>query len=195
MPASTCSLPRRSTAIIEVTQATANNDPTANWDNLPIGIYELRELAANDGVTTDEWWVMVSNFQWTGGPEDPTHPRAEALATSSVANAIVLDGTYQIVRTDDADAVLVGNLREIRYTSIRGTRIDTLYPEELANTVVIEWTLRDARDPTKVLGSGEASGTSQLFVSANLQTARNNALPEALDRASEALVSRLANGY
>ena len=28
-----------------------------------------------------------------------------------------------------------------------------------------------------------------------LQTARNNALPEALERAGEALVSRIANGY
>jgi hypothetical protein len=55
--------------------------------------------------------------------------------------------------------------------------------------------LRDARDPTKILASGKSSGSSQLFVSENLQTARNNALPEALERAGEALVSTLANGY
>ena len=79
--------------------------------------------------------------------------------------------------------------------AIRGTRQDSLFPEELANTVTLRWTLRDARDPTKVLATGSSKGTSQLFVSANLQTARNNALPEALERASEALVSRIANGY
>jgi hypothetical protein len=73
--------------------------------------------------------------------------------------------------------------------------LDTLFPEELANTVTLDWTLRDAKDPTKVLASGESSGTSQLFVSPNLQTARNNALPEALERAGNALVSRLSNGY
>jgi hypothetical protein len=123
------------------------------------------------------------------------HPRAEALATSSVANAIVQDGTYQISTLDQADAVLEGNLAEIKYTAIRGTRLDTLLPEELTNTVTLNWTLRDARDPTKVLASGVSSGTSQLFVSANLQTARNNALPEALERAGEALVSRISNGY
>ena len=70
-----------------------------------------------------------------------------------------------------------------------------LLPEELGNTVHIDWTLREAKDPTKILASGKSSGKSQLFVSSNLQTARNNALPEALERAGENLVSRLANGY
>lgn len=123
------------------------------------------------------------------------HPRAEAVATSAVANALVQDGTYRIGTLDKADAILEGDLREIRYSTIRGTRLDTLLPEELSNTATINWTLRDARDPTKVLASGVSSGTSQLFVSSNLQTARNNALPEALERAGEALVSKLANGY
>ena len=57
------------------------------------------------------------------------------------------------------------------------------------------WTLRDARNPTKILASGSSTGSSQLFVSSNLQTARNNALPEALAHAGEALVSRISNGF
>ena len=122
-------------------------------------------------------------------------PRAEALATSAVANAIVQDGTYRIGKVDNADAILEGNLRNIKYSTIRGTRLDTLLPEELRNTVTIEWELRDARNPTKVLASGSSSGSSQLFAGSNLQTARNNALPEAFERAGEALVSRLANGF
>lgn len=126
---------------------------------------------------------------------DTQHPRASALATSAVTNALVQDGTYRISTTDKADAVLEGTLKRIKYRQIRGTRRDSLFPEELANTINIEWTLRDAKDPTKVLAKGKSEGTSQLFVSANLQTARNNALPEALDRASEALVSQIANGY
>ncbi len=124
-----------------------------------------------------------------------THPRAEALATSAVAAAFIQDGTYRIGGGDHCDAVLEGDLRGITYKTIRGRRYNTLAPEELANTVTLKWTLRDAKDPTKVLASGTSSGTSQLFVSANLQTAKNNALPQALERAGVALVSRLANGY
>jgi hypothetical protein len=123
------------------------------------------------------------------------HPRAEVIATSAVANAFVQDGTYRITQSDQCDAVLEGNLREIKYSTIRGTRLDTLRPEELENTVTIEWKLLDGKDRTKILASGKSSGSSQLFASSNLQTARNSALPEALEHAGEALVSRLADGY
>jgi hypothetical protein len=123
------------------------------------------------------------------------HPRAEALATSAVASAFMLDGTYQLTDLDSADAVLEGNLRSIKYSSIRGSRLDTLLPEELNNTVRLDWKLKDAKDPTKILASGSSEGKSQLFVDSNLQTARNNALPDALERAGEQLVSTLANGY
>jgi Lipopolysaccharide-assembly len=123
------------------------------------------------------------------------HPRAEAIATSAVINALVQDGSYQIAKSEKADAVLEANLREIKYSTIRGTRLDTLLPEELNNTVMIDWKLLDAKDRTKVLASGKSEGSSQLFVSSNLQTARNAALPEACERAGESLVSVLANGY
>ena len=123
------------------------------------------------------------------------HPRAEALATSAVANAVVQDGTYRLTSVDRADAVLEGKLSSISYSAITNNRFDTLKPEELANTVTIQWTLRDARNPTRVLASGVASGSSQFSVAANLQTARNDALPDALERAGVSLVSSLANGY
>lgn len=123
------------------------------------------------------------------------HPRAETLATSAVTDALSTDGTYRLSVRDDADAVLEGRVSEIRYTAIRGSRLDTLLPEELANHVTILWTLRDARDPMKILASGTSTGKSQLFVASNLQTARNNALPEAMERAAQELVARLSNGF
>jgi Lipopolysaccharide-assembly len=121
------------------------------------------------------------------------HPKAEVIATSAVINAFIQDGTYKIAKSDQADAVLKAKFREIKYSTIRGTRLDTLLPEELSNTVTIEWELLDAKDPTKVLASGKSSGNSQLFASSNLQTARNSALPEACERAGEAMVSRLSS--
>jgi hypothetical protein len=123
------------------------------------------------------------------------HVRAGALATSAVAAAFVQDGTYRVANIDDCDAVLEGDVHSIRYRNVRGSRLDTLAPEELANTATLRWTLRDSKNPTKVLASGSAEGASMLFVSDNLQTAKNNALPEALERAGVALVSQLANGY
>lgn len=126
---------------------------------------------------------------------DTLHPRAEALATSAAADAFVLDGTYRIGTRDSADAVLEGTVAEIDYAQIRSARLDTLRPLELQNTITLTWVLRDGSDPNKVLATGSSTGASRFFVDSNLQTARNNSLPDALQRACEAMVSRLANGY
>lgn len=134
--------------------------------------------------------ISVSMFR-----NDTLHPRAEAIATSAVADAVVQDGTYRIGRPGEVDAVLEGTVRSIDYSSLRSQRFNTLRPEELTNTVRIQWVLRDAKDRKKILASGHSVGRSQLFASANLQTARNNALPEACEQAGEDLVSQLANGY
>jgi len=123
------------------------------------------------------------------------HPRAEALVTSAVANAVVQDGTYRIADRGQADAILEGTLESIEYSSIRGSRLDNLQSLELANRVTLNWKVIDAKNPLKLLASGKSIGTSQLFVSSNLQTAKNNALPEAAERAGEALVSILSNDY
>ena len=126
---------------------------------------------------------------------DTLHPRAEALATSAVTDAIVLDGTYRITNFDKADAVLEGTVHTIDYMALRSTRLDTLRPDELQNTVTLTWKLTDAQDRTKVLASGLSTGSSRFFVDSNLQTSRNNALPDALERASTSLVSRISNGF
>lgn len=41
--------------------------------------YRISRALADDGVTINEWWVLMSNFQWTGAAADPEHPRAESL--------------------------------------------------------------------------------------------------------------------
>ncbi len=123
------------------------------------------------------------------------HPRAEAVATSAVTSQLLQDGTYRIASAGNADAILEGTIHRIQYTQLRATRLDTLRPEELQNTVTLVWVLKDARDPTKILASGSTTGSSRFFVDGNLQTSRNNALPDAMERAGEALVSTLANGF
>lgn len=145
---------------------------------------------AKPAVLRDVQTISVPMFA-----NDTLHPRAEAIATSTVTEAIIEDGTYRLATSGDADAVLEGAIQEIDYAQIRSARLDTLRPEELQNTVTLRWTLRDAADPAKVLATGTSLGTSRFFVDSNLQTSRNNALPDALQRASEDLVSRLANGF
>lgn len=145
---------------------------------------------AKPAVLADVHTIAVPMFA-----NDTLHPRAEAIATSAATDAFVQDGTYRLANPDHADAILNGTVAGIDYTQLRVTRLDTLRPEELQNSVTIHWTLRDGSDPTRVLATGSSVGSSRFFVDSNLQTSRNNALPDALQRASEAMVSRLANGF
>lgn len=123
------------------------------------------------------------------------HPRAEALATSAATESIIEDGTYRLASSTSADAILEGTVYRIQYTQLRATRLDTLRPEELQNTVTLNWILRDATDSSSILARGSSTGTSRFFVDSNLQTSRNNSLPDALQRASDDMVSQLANGF
>ncbi len=123
------------------------------------------------------------------------HPRAEAIATSAVNDAFVQDGTYRLSNRENADAVLEGRIGGIDYSTLRSSRLDSFVAEELTNTVRIDWILKDASDPTRTLASGSSEGFSSFFVDSNLQTARQNALPDAFERAAQSLVSRLASGY
>lgn len=147
------------------------------------------------GVNKPPAMAKVKNIHVPMFSNASFHPRAEALATSAAVNAFTTDGTYRITSLDEADAVLEGRVASITYALVRGSRLDTALPEQLSNAVTLEWSLRDARDRGKVLSGGSNIGTSQFFVTSNLQTARNNALPDALERASEAMVSQLANSY
>lgn len=134
--------------------------------------------------------ISVSMFE-----NGTLHPRAEAIATSAITAAVVQNGAYQISDLSDADAILEGAVTSIDYSTLRGSRIDALAAEELTNTVRINWRLKDARDPTRLLASGTSTGQSTFFVDSNLQTARQNALPDAFERAAQNLILKLSSGY
>jgi hypothetical protein len=112
-----------------------------------------------------------------------------------VTSALVQNGTYRLSELDRADAVLEGEVSSIEYSALRGSRLDAMAAEELTNIVRISWRLKDARDPTRLLASGSSTGQSTFFADSNLQTARQNALPDAFERAAQNLILKLASGY
>jgi Lipopolysaccharide-assembly len=122
-------------------------------------------------------------------------PRGETLATNSVIDAIAIDGTYRIVSDHKADAILRGTIESISYRQVRSTRLDTLRSEDMENTFVISWELCDARNPMKILARGKAKGSSRFAIDSNLQTARTNAMPDAMQRAATQIVGRLTDDF
>lgn len=122
-------------------------------------------------------------------------PRLESLATNETVAAFQRDGTYQVSNRANSDAILEATVESLDYNQLIANRIDTRRPLELRNIIRIKWTLKDARQPDRVIDHGVAAGSSTLFVDPNLQTARINALPEATRNAARTLVSHLADGF
>ncbi|MGJ8695918.1 MAG: LPS assembly lipoprotein LptE [Verrucomicrobiaceae bacterium] len=122
-------------------------------------------------------------------------PRAEALATNSVVDQLVRDGTYRIGTDSRSDATLHLALRKIQYRQVRSSFFDTLKSEELEMEITLAWTLIDPAKPGAPLEEGQSVSRSRFFVDDNLQTARANALPDALQRGARKIVARLADGF
>lgn len=126
---------------------------------------------------------------------DTQQVRADAYATNSAVDALTRDGTYQIGSAGTADAVIEGVVESVDYKQVSSSRRDTLRSEELSMEITIAWVLRDGSNPTRILEKGKSKGRTRFFAGGNLEVARTNALPDALRRASEAMVSRIADGF
>jgi len=121
--------------------------------------------------------------------------RADAYATNSAVDALTRDGTYQIGTANNADAILNGVVEQIDYSQVSSSRTDTLRSEELSMEITIAWTLHDADNPANILAKGKSRGHTRFFAGRNLEIARTNALPDALRRASESMVTRISDGF
>ena len=139
--------------------------------------------------------AMVHHLNVELVENDTQIPRAAALATNCLIDAITRDGTYRISRIDTADARLLATLQKVEYRQARSTREDILRSEELEMEVHLHWSLVDARNPAKVLASGTSRGSTRFFVDPNLQTASQTALVDAIKRAAEGVVAHFAEGF
>lgn len=126
---------------------------------------------------------------------DTLFVRAESLATNSMIDTLTRDGTYKIASAGSADAVLIGRIQEIEYTQVSSTRTDSLSSEELGLRVIVDWSLVDATNRSQTMARGKGWGDTTFFARGNLNTARTNALPDALQRACESITARIADGF
>ena len=122
-------------------------------------------------------------------------PRAEALATNTVADVLAQDGTYLPGTSEQSDATLLVTLSNIQYSQARSSVQDTVRSEELEMTVTLDWRVVDPMLPGDPIMDGSVEGSTRFFAGGNLQTARSTALPDALQRAAEELVARITTGY
>jgi hypothetical protein len=143
-------------------------------------------------------------------------PRLSSLVTNAVLKEIQADSTYTVTKRSSCDAVLVGNIREVKKRQLRSVPNDTLESQELILFLYIDFHLEDPNtgrriESTAVEGDsygkskqtdgeevitarqGRVIGETIQFLDPSYQVGERNALSFAAQDLATKLVSQLAN--
>lgn len=139
--------------------------------------------------------IAVPSFK-----NDTLFPRAEVLLANALIKQFQQDGTYKIVRENDADAILQGHLEKIVRNPSRSVRGNVLLTREYILTLHCTYDLTD-RLTGAVLERRSAVGQTSFFVSgsdtlaADLTQDERQALPLAAEDLATDIVSHLSEGW
>ena len=145
-------------------------------------------------------------------------PRLSSLVTNAVLKELQADGTYELASKSNADAVLVGEIREIQKRQLRAVRTDTLRSQELRLFLYIDFHLEDPNTGQRILSTvpkmkgsakigkagsddviearqGRVIGDTIQFVDQSYQVGERSALAVAAEDLADKLVSQLSNGW
>lgn len=175
--------------------------------------YQLGEV--KPGVYKDIEKLHVPSFK-----NLTLEPRFSSLLTNAVLAELQSDGTYEVSSRANADAVLVGEIRQIEKQQLRAVRTDTLRSRELSLYLIVDFHLEDPQTgarigervargdievPTddkvgseeEIIGArqGRVVGETIQFVDPSFQVGERNALSFVAEDLADKLVSQLANGW
>lgn len=120
-------------------------------------------------------------------------PRLEVLATNALIKKLQMDGAYQIVDRDEADAVLIATITDIERSQFRSVRTNTLRSSEILNRIIIKYKVEDSSGAN--LMSGGERAYSNIVLDPNVQLTERQALADAAERLAIALASRISEGW
>lgn len=111
--------------------------------------------------------------------------RVESLGADTLIKALQRDGTYQIVGTDEADAIVYVSIDKVERRALRSVQNDVLATSEFGLVVTASYEVQD-RLTGAILQQGEARGRTSFFTGSDLQTIERQALSlAAADLANE----------
>ena len=140
--------------------------------------------AAMEGVKT----LAVPLFR-----NNTLEPRASSIVSNNVVRLLHNDGTFKLVDSSLADAVLKGTITRFDRRQLRSARNNSLRTRELELRVWIDYTVETRTGA--VLMRGTANGSTALFLDPNFQLTERQGIDDASLRAAEDLVSRLCEGW
>ncbi len=143
------------------------------------------------GVNT----IAVPSFK-----NDTLLPRVEVLVANALIKQFQQDGTYRIVRDNDADAVVQGRIEQIIRRPARSVRGNVLLTREYTLDVRCRYDVTDRRTGAKLYSSA-ASGQTSFFASstdaiaADLTQDERQAFPLAAEELAKDIVTHLSEGW
>lgn len=125
---------------------------------------------------------------------DTLEPRLQVITTNTVIKRLQMDGSYEIVSQDQADAVLNGVIVGIFRRQARFARNESLASRELRVNLRVEFKLEEKATGI-ILLKGNSTGTSNIIIGTNFSIAETQALADAAERLSIDLVSQITTGW
>lgn len=121
-------------------------------------------------------------------------PRVEVLLADTVIKVFQQDGTYSIVDTNRADAILECTLRKIERRSIRSVQSNVLATAEFELVLEITYVVVDRVTAANLL-EGRVRGRTTFFSGSDLQTIERQAIPLAAQDAAIQISTEISEGW
>jgi len=121
-------------------------------------------------------------------------PRLAVLVTNAFIKELQMDGTFQVVSRDQAEAILEGRIMNIDRSQFRAVRNNVLRTSQLQVRLRTDYKLVNPADG-EVLHRGRATGNSYIVLDPNFQMSEFQAMEDAAQRMAAGLVTDLAEGW
>jgi hypothetical protein len=157
--------------------------------------------------------LLLSNCAgYTLGGKKPTHlagitklaiptfenqtlePRIASLVTNALIKQIQVDGSYQIVSEDEAEAVLHGSITRVSRSQFRSNRLNVLRTSQLQMTLGTQFTITDTTSG-RPIHKGTSSASSYVILDSNVQNSEAQALEDAAQRLSGTIANEISEGW
>lgn len=124
---------------------------------------------------------------------DTLEPRIEVLVTNAVIKRLQMDGAYQIVSRDKADAVLEAKIEDIERSQFRSARLNTLQSSEILMRLRVNYKIVDNAGTELI--SGQEGAQSNIVMDPSVQITERQGLADAAERLAIAVASRISEGW
>ena len=121
-------------------------------------------------------------------------PRLGALLTNAVIKQLQVNGGYEIVAKDDAEAVLEGRISTIDRSQFRSDRNNVLRTSQLLMRLHSDYVIRDSGSGAAI-HTGRANANSYIVLDANVQLSEAQALEDAAQRLAATIANEVTEGW